>query len=252
MPVPDEQLPVLLPDDVDYQGSGDNPLDHDEAFLHTTCPHVRRPGAGARPTRWTRSSTRRGTGCATCRRTRRTARSTGAWPSAGRPVDQYTGGAEHAVHAPAVRRFFTKALADLGLVHEREPFKRLFNQGQILGADGERMSKSRGNVQDPDELVARYGADTVRLFLMFMGPWDQGGPWSPTGIDGVHRFLRRVWTVATRPARARARRSGAAAAARGRDRGDGRATRSARPPIGRCARSPRTTRSSTGTRWSPS
>ncbi len=86
-------------------------------------------------------------------------------------------------------------MADCGLVRDREPFKRLFNQGQILGADGERMSKSRGNVQDPDELVERYGADTVRLFLMFMGPWDQGGPWSPTGIGGVHRFLNRVWTL---------------------------------------------------------
>jgi leucyl-tRNA synthetase len=92
-------------------------------------------------------------------------------------------------------RFFTKAMADMGLIRDREPFKRLFNQGQILGADGERMSKSRGNVQDPDELVHRYGADTVRLFLMFMGPWDQGGPWSPTGIGGVHRFLNRVWTL---------------------------------------------------------
>jgi leucyl-tRNA synthetase len=75
----------------------------------------------------------------------------------------------------------------------------VFNQGQILGADGERMSKSRGNVQDPDELVAKYGADTVRLFLMFMGPWDQGGPWSPTGIGGVHRFLNRVWALALDP-----------------------------------------------------
>jgi leucyl-tRNA synthetase len=96
-------------------------------------------------------------------------------------------------------RFFSKALADLGIVGEREPFRRLFNQGQILGADGERMSKSRGNVQDPDELVRRYGADTVRLFLMFMGPWDQGGPWNPQGIEGVHRFLRRVWTVVMDP-----------------------------------------------------
>ena len=96
-------------------------------------------------------------------------------------------------------RFFTKAMADIGLLAQREPFKRLFNQGQILGADGERMSKSRGNVQDPDELVRRYGADTVRLFLMFMGPWDQGGPWSPTGIGGVHRFLNRVWTLALDP-----------------------------------------------------
>jgi leucyl-tRNA synthetase len=111
------------------------------------------------------------------------------------PVQQYTGGAEHAVMHLLYARFFTKAMADVGLIDHREPFKRLFNQGQILGADGERMSKSRGNVQDPDELVHRYGADTVRLFLMFMGPWDQGGPWSPTGIGGVHRFLNRVWTL---------------------------------------------------------
>ena len=115
------------------------------------------------------------------------------------PVDEYTGGAEHAVMHLLYARFFTKAMADLGLVTEREPFLRLFNQGQILGADGERMSKSRGNVQDPDDLVRRYGADTVRLFLMFMGPWDQGGPWSPTGIGGVHRFLNRVWTLALDP-----------------------------------------------------
>src|SRR5205823_5518395 len=115
------------------------------------------------------------------------------------PVAQYPGGAEHAVMHLLYSRFFTKALADLGIVHEREPFRRLFNQGQILGADGERMSKSRGNVQDPDELVVRYGADAVRLFLMFMGPWDQGGPWSPTGIGGVARFLNRVWTLAIDP-----------------------------------------------------
>jgi leucyl-tRNA synthetase len=90
-------------------------------------------------------------------------------------------------------------MRDIGLVEQGEPFLRLFNQGQILGADGERMSKSRGNVQDPDDLVARYGADTIRLFLMFMGPWDQGGSWSPTGIGGVHRFLNRVWTLALDP-----------------------------------------------------
>jgi leucyl-tRNA synthetase len=115
------------------------------------------------------------------------------------PVAQYTGGAEHAVMHLLSARFFTKAMADVGLVHEREPFKRLFNQGQILGSDGERMSKSRGNVQDPDELVTRYGADAVRLFLMFMGPWDQGGPWSSTGIGGISRFLNRVWHAALDP-----------------------------------------------------
>ena len=90
-------------------------------------------------------------------------------------------------------RFFVKALRDLGLLSFDEPFLALRNQGQILGADHQRMSKSRGNVANPDELVARYGADTVRLFLMFIGPWDQGGPWNPSGIDGVHRFLGRVW-----------------------------------------------------------
>jgi leucyl-tRNA synthetase len=90
-------------------------------------------------------------------------------------------------------------MRDIGLVQQNEPWRRVFNQGQILGLDGERMSKSRGNVQDPDELVARYGADTIRLFLMFMGPWDQGGPWSPAGMGGVHRFLNRVWTIALDP-----------------------------------------------------
>ena len=168
------------------------------------------------------------------------------------PVEQYTGGAEHAVMHLLYSRFFTKAMRDLGLVQEGEPFKRLFNQGQILGADGERMSKSRGNVQDPDELVARYGADTVRLFLMFMGPWDQGGPWSPTGIGGVHKFLNRVWTIVARPARPGAGRPDArrAAGRRGPSTTRGRACAPRR--IGRCATSPRTTRASAGTRWSPS
>jgi leucyl-tRNA synthetase len=96
-------------------------------------------------------------------------------------------------------REFTKMMRDVGLIDQDEPWRRLFNQGQILGMDGERMSKSRGNVVDPDDLVARFGADTVRLFLMFMGPWDQGGPWSPTGIGGVHRFLNRLWTIALDP-----------------------------------------------------
>ncbi len=194
VPVPVDQLPVLLPETVDYKGSGDNPLTRDKAFLETACPlgdgparretdtmdtfidsswywfrylsphAMDKPVDGAMVDRWT-------------------------------PVEQYTGGAEHAVMHLLYSRFFTKAMADAGLMTQREPFMRLFNQGQILGADGERMSKSRGNVQDPDELVTRYGADTVRLFLMFMGPWDQGGLWNSSGIGGVHRFLNRVWTL---------------------------------------------------------
>ena len=97
-------------------------------------------------------------------------------------------------------RFFTKALRDLGIIDFGEPFLRLFNQGIILGEDHEKMSKSRGNVVNPDDVVAAYGADAVRAFLMFIGPWDQGGAWSPTGIQGMSRWLNRVWALAARDA----------------------------------------------------
>jgi leucyl-tRNA synthetase len=198
VPVPDDQLPVLLPDTVDYRGRGDNPLNHDESFLATDCPRCGGPARRESDTLdtfidsswyWFRYlSPDKADGPVDRELVDR-------WT----PVDQYTGGAEHAVMHLLYSRFFTKAMRDVGLIGESEPFKRLFNQGQILGADGERMSKSRGNVQDPDELVQRYGADTVRLFLMFMGPWDQGGPWSPTGIGGVSKFLNRVWTLTLDP-----------------------------------------------------
>jgi leucyl-tRNA synthetase len=198
VPVPEDQLPVLLPEDFEFRAEGGNALESHDDFLNTTCPRC--GGRGRRETDtmdtfvdsawywWRYLSPHKTDGPIDQAREK-------AWC----PVELYTGGAEHAVLHLLYGRFFTKALNDLGLVHEREPWKRLFNQGQILGADGERMSKSRGNVQDPDELVARYGADTVRLFMMFMGPWAQGGPWSPTGIEGVNRFLRRLWTVALDP-----------------------------------------------------
>jgi leucyl-tRNA synthetase len=195
VPVPDDQLPVLLPETVDYAGSGDNPLNHDEAFLRVDCP---RCGQAARRETDT-MDTFIDSSWYWYRYLSPDDETAPVDPAMARrwtPVEQYTGGAEHAVMHLLYSRFFTKAMADIGLLEHREPFLRMFNQGQILGADGERMSKSRGNVQDPDELVRRYGADTVRLFLMFMGPWDQGGPWSPTGIGGVHRFLNRVWTLA--------------------------------------------------------
>ena len=198
MPVPDEDLPVLLPDTVDYEGSGVNPLTRDEAFLNVPCPIDGEPAKRETDTMdtfidsswyWYRYlSPHKPDGPID-------ADAVETWT----PVEQYTGGAEHAVMHLLYAREFTKMMRDIGLVQQNEPWKRVFNQGQILGADGERMSKSRGNVQDPDELVQRYGADTVRLFLMFMGPWDQGGPWSPTGIGGVHRFLNRAWTIALDP-----------------------------------------------------
>jgi leucyl-tRNA synthetase len=195
VPVPEEDLPVRLPDNVDYRGSGENPLNRDEAFLNVTCPRCDGPARRETDTMdtfidsswyWYRYLSPEKAGAPIDR----------ALVARWTPVDQYTGGSEHAVMHLLYAREWTKMMRDVGLVDQDEPFKRLFNQGQILGLDGERMSKSRGNTVDPDDLVARYGADTVRLFLMFMGPWDQGGPWSPTGIGGVHRFLNRLWTIA--------------------------------------------------------
>jgi leucyl-tRNA synthetase len=198
VPVPDKDLPVRLPDTVDYAGRGENPLNRDQSFLRVTCPRCGEPARRETDTMdtfvdsswyWFRYLSPH--------------KDDGPFDRAladrWTPVDQYTGGAEHAVMHLLYARFWAKAMRDLGLVSQSEPFLRLFNQGQILGADGERMSKSRGNTVDPDDLVARFGADTVRLFLMFMGPWDQGGPWSPTGIGGLHRFLSRVWTLALDP-----------------------------------------------------
>jgi len=104
-------------------------------------------------------------------------------------------------------RFFTKAMRDMGLVDFDEPMLMLRNQGIILGQDGEKMSKSRGNVISPDELVAEYGADTVRGYLMFGWRWDQGGPWDPQGIQGVHRWLHRIWTLILEPGEASGRAS---------------------------------------------
>jgi leucyl-tRNA synthetase len=115
------------------------------------------------------------------------------------PVDQYTGGAEHAVMHLLYTRFWTKAMRDMGLIHFGEPMMRLFNQGDILGTDGRRMSKSRGNAVDPDEIVLKYGADVLRMYLMFIGPWNEGGPWNPRGIEGTSRFLSRVWVLITEP-----------------------------------------------------
>jgi len=107
--------------------------------------------------------------------------------------DLYVGGAEHAVLHLLYARFWHKVLFDLGVVPDDEPFRRLFHQGIILGEDGEKMSKSRGNVANPDDVIAQYGADTLRLYLMFLGPLEATKPWSPRNIEGVHRFLHKVW-----------------------------------------------------------
>ncbi len=193
VPVNEEDLPVLLPDEADFGATGESPLLKNEAFVNTTCPQCGGPGRRETDTmdtfvdsswyflRYSDPGYQAPPGFDPDK--------TRYWM----PVDQYMGGVEHAVMHLLYSRFFVKALRDMGLLEVDEPFLRLFNQGIILGADGHRMSKSRGNVVNPDEYVERYGTDTVRCFLMFIGPWDQGGPWSPEGIAGIFKFLGRVW-----------------------------------------------------------
>src|SRR5205814_3167104 len=123
------------------------------------------------------------------------------------PVDQYMGGAEHAVMHLLYSRFFTRVLRDLGLVDFREPFRRLYNQGEVLGPDGKRMSKSRGNEVNPDDKVAEWGADAVRGWLAFLGPWDQGGPINESALGAIHDLLRDLWNLVSAPAQALAQGS---------------------------------------------
>ena len=111
------------------------------------------------------------------------------------PVDLYIGGAEHAVLHLLYSRFWHHVLFDLGLVSTKEPFKKLFNQGMILGQDGSKMSKSRGNVINPDETVEAYGSDSMRIYEMFMGPLDKAKPWSTTGLQGCSRFIKKLWSI---------------------------------------------------------
>ena len=221
MPVPDEDLPVLLPDNVDYAGSGVNPLTRDEAFLNVPCPHRTASRRSARPTRWTRSSTRPGTGIATSRPGKPDAPIDDDQVEAWTPVEQYTGGAEHAVMHLLYAREFTKMMRDIGLVQQNEPWGRSSTRARSWAwtASG---CRSRGATSRTPTSSSRSTARTsIRLFLMFMGPWDQGGPWSPTGIGGVHRFLSRVWTITIDPHGIEPgdAESGDAARRRGRGRG---------------------------------
>ena len=200
--VPAEELPVLLPEIDDYLPKGRSPLAAAEDWVATTCPRCsgRR---SARPTRWTRSSTRPGTSCAT-----RDARNDeAAWDQQvvdyWLPVKQYIGGIEHAVLHLLYARFFTKALNDMELLGFREPFSRLFTQGMIY-RHGAKMSKSKGNVVSPDEAIARYGADALRLYVLYMGPAEHDKEWNDAGIEGTARLLDRVWRVGARGRRTRA------------------------------------------------
>jgi leucyl-tRNA synthetase len=194
VPVPEADLPVLLPEDAEFMPTGESPLKRDPDFYNTVCP-----GCGGPATRETDTMDTFVDSSWYWYRYLSPHYGEGPWePEKGEewlPVDIYTGGIEHAILHLLYARFWTKTMRDLGLVEFGEPFNRLYNQGIILGEDAEKMSKSRGNVVNPRNYVDRYGADALRDFLMFIGPWDQGGPWDARGIEGVSRFLRRALSL---------------------------------------------------------
>ncbi len=200
---PDGELPVLLPDDVEWRPTGESPLKLHPTWSRTTCPTC-----GGEATRDT--DTMDTFMCSSWYHYRYLSPGYDQGPWDPReyaywmPVDCYTGGIEHATMHLIYTRFFTKALHRMGLVPHAEPMLQLRNQGVILGEDAEKMSKSRGNVVAPDDLVARYGADAVRAYLAFFARWELGGPWNGRGIEGTSRWLNRVHQlVPERPPEAR-------------------------------------------------
>ena len=194
--VPDEQLPVLLPDDVEWLPTGESPLKLHPSWKYTTCPIC---GASAERETDTMDTFM----CSSWYHLRYLSPHYDKYPfdpaeyEYWMPVDTYTGGIEHATMHLIYTRFFHKACRDMGIGSGPEPMVQLRNQGIVLGEDSEKMSKSRGNVVSPDALVGRYGADTVRAYLMFFARWDMGAPWNSSGIEGTSRWIRRVWTLFT-------------------------------------------------------
>jgi leucyl-tRNA synthetase len=193
VPVPEKDLPVLLPENAKFKPTGESPLKYVPEFVNTTCPNCGSPAERETDTMDTFM-------CSSWYFLRYTSPHYDKGPfdpekvKLWMPVDIYTGGAEHAVMHLLYARFFIKAIRDLGLINLDEPFKKLFNQGTII-AQRQKMSKSRGNVVTPDPYVSELGADTVRTYLMFLGPWEEGGEWQDRGINGVHRWLKRIWAL---------------------------------------------------------
>ncbi|HDL77310.1 MAG TPA: leucine--tRNA ligase, partial [Lentisphaerae bacterium] len=197
VPVPEDQLPVRLPDNVEFRPHGESPLKRCEEFVNTACPRCGGPSRRESDTMDTFVDSswyflrylsphddKQAIDRDACNR----------WL----PVDQYIGGVEHAILHLLYARFFTKVLYDMGLIGFDEPFAHLFTQGMICKRskrDGKlyKMSKSRGNVVSPDRLIEEYGADTVRLYTLFIGPPEKDAEWSDQGVEGAYRFLRRLW-----------------------------------------------------------
>ncbi len=197
VPVPESDLPVLLPEDAEFLPTGESPLKQHEGFRHVPCPICGKDSERETDTMDTfvDSSWYQYRYLSPHFAEAPFDTSKSDWL----PVSQYTGGIEHATMHLMYFRFFTKAMRDLGLIDFDEPAVKLFNQGIILGPDGEKMSKSRGNVVNPDDYVSSYGADTFRCYLMFIGPWSDGGPYRPEGIEGLARWLNRAWSLALQP-----------------------------------------------------
>ena len=191
VPVPDDQLPVLLPKVAQFTGRGDSPLAQIDEFVNVTCPKCGGPAKRETDTMDTFFDS--------------------SWyfyrfcdphnaelpfkPDAVRywgPVDFYSGGVEHAILHLIYSRFFTRVFRDIGMVEHDEPFSRLLTQGMVL-KDGNVMSKSKGNMVDPDDMIQKYGADALRLYVMFVAPPEKEVEWADTGLEGSWRFLARVW-----------------------------------------------------------
>jgi leucyl-tRNA synthetase len=195
VPVPERDLPVTLPEGAEFKPTGESPLKYNQQFVNTACPRC--GGAAKRET-----DTMDTFICSSWYFLRYTSPNTNDAPFDNEkvkywlPVDLYTGGAEHAVMHLLYARFFTKAIRDIGLVNFNEPFSRLFNQGIII-AQKQKMSKSKGNVVNPDAYVSELGADAVRAYLMFVAPWEQGGEWNDSGISGISRWFNRLWKLVT-------------------------------------------------------
>ncbi|MBI9013224.1 MAG: leucine--tRNA ligase [Clostridiales bacterium] len=197
VPVPEEELPVVLPDVKSYEptGTGESPLAGIKEWVNTVCPKC--GGKGKRETntmpQWAGSS------WYFMRYVDSNNHEQLVCPEKAKkwlPVDMYVGGIEHAVLHLLYARFYTKFLYDIKVIDFQEPFKRLFNQGMIT-KDGAKMSKSKGNVVSPDELVDSFGCDSLRIYELFVGPPELDSEWDDRGIDGVHRFINRVWTLVT-------------------------------------------------------
>jgi len=197
VPVPENELPVKLPKIKNFEptGTGESPLKNIKNWVKTKCPQCKGPAERETNTmpQWAGScwyylryiDPKNKKAFADIKKLK-------YWL----PVDLYVGGAEHAVLHLLYARFWHKFLYDLGLVPTKEPFKKLFNQGLILGPDGQKMSKSRGNVINPEVVTKEYGVDSLRMYEMFMGPFEAEKPWSTEGIKGIYRFLNRIWKLA--------------------------------------------------------